>query len=194
MTDNSAKWRSHRQQARNREYQDDLRDRHREEDERRKLEAESEEFLRKQMAELAELEEKQRARGLLTEDAAPIKLAMNAVPKPEVKEEKKPPPPPSKVAFDEDEEMEDGSRQKKKRPMVKLEDDSGVDRDEMTEVEKVARRNAKLLEVKRMVPTDRRALFDYPVNWDAIPLVSRSCYLQLTVVCGARQIQTICQG
>ncbi|KAK1927911.1 hypothetical protein DB88DRAFT_56444 [Papiliotrema laurentii] len=163
-----AKWRSHRQQARNREYQDDLRDRHREEEEKRKLEAESEEFLKRQMAELAELEQQQRARGLLTEDAAPIKLAIGSVPKPEVKEEKKPSAPPPKVAFDEDEDMDDASNLKKKRTLVKLEDDTPIDRDEMSEVERIARRNAKLLEVKRMVPADRRDLFNTPIEWAAL--------------------------
>lgn len=145
-----------------------MRDRHREEEEKRKLEAESEEFLKRQMAELAELEQQQRARGLLTEDAAPIKLAIGSVPKPEVKEEKKPSAPPPKVAFDEDEDMDDASNLKKKRTLVKLEDDTPIDRDEMSEVERIARRNAKLLEVKRMVPADRRDLFNTPIEWAAL--------------------------
>ena len=85
-----ARWRAQRQKNRTREYQDDLRDRHKEEEERGAIEAESEEFLKRQMAELVELEEKQRAAGLLTEDAAPIRLALNAPIVPEAKEEKKP--------------------------------------------------------------------------------------------------------
>jgi RNA-binding protein 25 len=58
----SARWRSQRQQQRTREYQDDVRDRQFEEDEQRALEKESEEFLKKQMAELAELEDADQAR------------------------------------------------------------------------------------------------------------------------------------
>ncbi|ORX35471.1 hypothetical protein BD324DRAFT_632974 [Kockovaella imperatae] len=161
-----SRWRAQRQKVRQREFQDDLRDRHREEEERRTLEAESEEFLKRQMAEMAELEEKQKAAGLLTEDAAPIRLAINALPK-EVKEEKKPDvvPPKPGIAFGGDDDDEDEKEKKKKRTLVKLE----YEGDGLTEAEKIAQRNAKLLEIKRDVPRDRRALYAMAIQWAAIP-------------------------
>ncbi|WVN85529.1 uncharacterized protein L203_100676 [Cryptococcus depauperatus CBS 7841] len=115
-------WRARRQKFRQSEYQADLRDRQHEEDERQALERESEEFLKQQMAELAELEKTQRARGFLTEDAAPIKLAMNRVALPTSKEEKKPAAlPKSRVQLQGDEDEEDNG-QKKKRTLVRLDE------------------------------------------------------------------------
>jgi hypothetical protein len=158
------------------EFQADLRDKHREEDERRKLEADAEEFLQKQMQEFAELEAQQRARGLLTEDAAPVKLAMSSVPRPEPrKEEKKPAAPPPKVAFEEDEETMEEVDKKKTRTLVRLEYDGPADKDDVSEAERIARRNAKLLEVKRMVPNDRRSLWASVIEWAAISQVSLCC-------------------
>lgn len=124
------------------------------------------------MEELAQLEAEQKARGLLTEDAAPIKLAMSAVSRPEPKEEKRVvPPPPSKVAFDEEEEAAMDPALKKKRTLVRLEYDGPEDK-EISEAEKIARRNAKLLEVKRMVPEDRRSLWASEIEWAALSQVS----------------------
>ena len=172
-TDDRPRWRSARQQARNREYQDDLRDRHREEDERKKLEAESEEFLKKQMAELAEMEEKQKARGLLTEDAAPIKLAISSAPTPTPKPVKtEPVGHKPNMTFDEDDELE-AAGVKKKRTLVKLEYDGPAPLgEEMSEAERKARRNAQLLEVKRMVPDSVRAVWGSKIEWDALTEVS----------------------
>ncbi|ODO12075.1 hypothetical protein I350_00860 [Cryptococcus amylolentus CBS 6273] len=162
-------WRARRQRVRANEYQADLRDRQAEEDERVRADRESEEFLRRQMAELKELEERQRARGLLTEDAAPIKLALSAAaPPPQPKEEKKPVPHARPgVQFDED---EDDNPTKKRRTFVKLDDDDAANGGEagLSEAEKMARRIAKLVEIKKDVPRDRRGLWRVPVEWAAI--------------------------
>lgn len=124
------------------------------------------------MEEMAELEAQQKARGLLTEDAAPIKLAMASVPRPEPKEEKKVvAPPPSNVAFDEDEEVNGEAGTKKKRTLVRLEYDGPEDK-EISDAEKIARRNAKLLEFKRVVPLDRRSLWASTIEWPALTQVS----------------------
>jgi hypothetical protein len=174
QADRSARWRSQRRLARDREFKEDLRDRHLEEDERRKAEADAEAFLKQQQLELAELEARQKARGLLTEDAAPIKLDINAVSRPPPKEAPRPEviAPKPKVAFEEDEETEDAG-QKKKRTLVKLEYDADQPLgEEITEAERIARRNAKLLSVRRMVPSDRRALWETPIEWAALTDVS----------------------
>lgn len=126
------------------------------------------------MAELAEMEEKQKARGLLTEDAAPIKLAMSSAPISTPKETKKAEPAVHKpnMAFDEDDELE-AAGVKKKRTLVKLEYDGPAPLgEEISEAERIARRNAKLLEVKRMVPDSRRAVWGYTIEWDAFTDVS----------------------
>ncbi|WVQ71288.1 hypothetical protein IAR50_000814 [Cryptococcus sp. DSM 104548] len=162
-------WRSRRQRVRASEYQADLRDRQAEEDERVRADRESEEFLRRQMAELKELEETQRARGLLTEDAAPIRLALSAAaPPPQPKEEKKPVPQARPgVQFDED---EDENPAKKRRTFVKLDDDDMANGGEagLSEAEKMARRIAKLVQIKKEVPGDRRGLWRVSVEWAAI--------------------------
>jgi hypothetical protein len=135
------------------------------------LEKESEEFLKMQMAELAELEEKQRSRGLLTEDAAPIKLAIEPIKEPK-KEEKKlevaPPKPRPVVTFDADEEED--AAVKKKRTFVKLEYEG--DDDGLTEAEKAAQRNARLLEIRRQIPKEKRRLWSHRIEWAAINEVS----------------------
>ncbi|WVR05586.1 hypothetical protein IAU60_002605 [Kwoniella sp. DSM 27419] len=164
-----AQWRARRARTRTKEYQDDVRDRQLEEDERIALERESEEFLKKQMAELAELEIEQKARGLLTEDAAPIKLAIAPAPadaKP--KEEKKPvvAPPRPGVALGADDDEEESER-KKKRTFVRLDAD-GEQGDGLTEAERIAKRNARLLEIKKDIPTDRRSLWRSDIEWAAL--------------------------
>ncbi|WWC68325.1 uncharacterized protein I206_102250 [Kwoniella pini CBS 10737] len=164
-----ATWRARRQRARQQEYQDDVRDRQQEEDELQALERESEEFLKRQMAELAELEVEQKAKGLLTEDAAPIKLNLNIpAPAPEVKvkEEKKlvVPHKPIVLAGDEEEENE----QKKKRTFIRLDNDDINSGDGLTQAERIAKRNAKLLEIKKGLPERRRDIFKSSIDWAGI--------------------------
>ncbi|KAK8865624.1 hypothetical protein IAR55_000768 [Kwoniella newhampshirensis] len=165
-----AQWRARRGKLRMREYQDDVRDRQLEEDELKALERESEEFLKKQLAEMAEMEEQQRARGLLTEDAAPIKLDIKPVFS-EVKpknEEKKPvaAPPKTGVAFGDDDDDESGEK-KKKRTFVKLDFDGEMDGG-LTEAEKIAKRNARLLEIKLSIPRDKKSLWASEIDWAAV--------------------------
>ena len=147
-----------------------MRDRQLEEDERKAFEQESEEFLKKQLAEMAELEQKQRKAGLLTEDAAPIKLAIGRA-LPEHKEEKPDIGPvkarPS-IMLDGDDEEEDPAN-KKKRTLVKLEYDQGPG---LTEAEKVATRNAKLLDIRSQVPKEKKRLWAMSIEWAAMNEVS----------------------
>ncbi|XAO23547.1 hypothetical protein I312_102326 [Cryptococcus bacillisporus CA1280] len=161
-------WRARRQKFRQNEYQADLRDRQHEEDERQALERESEEFLKKQMAELAALEQSQRAQGLLTEDAAPIKLAINPSthPPPPPKEEKKHVVAPRPGVQFEGEDDDEESGRKKKGTFVRLDEEE--EGDGLSEAEKRARRNARLLEVKKGVPNDRRSIWKFPVEWAAV--------------------------
>jgi RNA-binding protein 25 len=172
--DSRRRWRAQRRQVRQREYQDDVRDRQFEEDEIKRLEAESEAFLKKQMAEMAEREAQQKARGLLTEDAPMIKLALDAAP--EVKKEDKPEPPPRpKAAFGEgDDEEGDGGPRKAKRILVKLEyDQSAAGRSvDVNEAAEAARRNAKLLEIRNTIPRDKRRLWSTEIEWEAMTPVS----------------------
>jgi RNA-binding protein 25 len=172
IADDRRRWRSQRRQLRQREYQDDVRDRQFEEDEIKRLEAESEAFLKKQMAEMAELEARQKARGLLTEDAPMIKLALEKAP--EVKKEDKPEPPPRpKAAFGENDDDDESGPKKNKRTLVKLEYDESDRRLEVVnEAEQAARRNAKLLEVRNGIPRDKRRLWSYEIIWDAMTPVS----------------------
>jgi hypothetical protein len=125
------------------------------------------------MAEMAELEKQQKARGLLTEDAPMIKLALDAPP--EVKKEDKPEPPPRpKAAFgenDDDDEMDGPKR--KQRTLVKLEyDESDRKIETVNEAEQAARRNAKLLEVRNQIPRDKRRLWLTDIVWEAMTPVS----------------------
>ncbi|WWC88177.1 uncharacterized protein L201_003082 [Kwoniella dendrophila CBS 6074] len=170
-----ATWRARRQRIRQQEYQDDVRDRQQEEDELQALEKESEEFLKKQMAELAELEIEQKAKGLLTEDAAPIKLNLNIQPTPvdvKPKEEKKPtiPHKPVILAGDDEEENE----RKQKRTLIKLDSDNDIASKidtgltTGTEAERIAKRNAKLLEIKKSLPERKRDIFRSSIDWAAI--------------------------
>ena len=125
------------------------------------------------MAEMQELENKQRQAGLLTEDAAPIKLALNAPVIPEVKEDKptsETAPARPRMAFGDDDEDDENDPKKKKRALVKLEYEG--DEDGLSEAERIAKRNAKLLEVKARVPRDRRRLWATPIEWAAVGEVS----------------------
>jgi hypothetical protein len=151
-----------------------MRDRHDEEEERKALEAESEAFMKRQMEEMAALEAEQKARGLLTEDAPMMKIALDA-PKPEVNEEKKPEVAPRpNVAFDDnDDEDEDGGPKRKQRTLVKLEyDEKDRKMDNINEAEMAARRNAKLLEIRSQIPRDQRRLWSTDIAWSAITSVS----------------------
>ena len=166
-----SRWRTQRQAARTREYQEDVRDRQLEEDELKDLERESEDFLKRQLAEMEELEIKQKEAGLLTEDAAPIRLAMNAAMVQEVKREAKPDPvapaPRPGVMLDAGEEEEEDPNKKKKRTLVKLEY-NGEEGDGLTDAERTARRNARLLEIRAQIPRDRKRLWSTTIEWAAI--------------------------
>jgi RNA-binding protein 25 len=142
-----------------------VRDRQLEEDEIKALEKESEELLKQQMAEMAALEDQQRKAGLLTDDAKPIKVALAPPPiaPVEKKAESSSRPRPG-VTFDQEDEELDPSK-KKRRTLVKLEYDES---DGSTEAERIAKRNAKLLEVKAVIPRDRRALWHSRIEWAAI--------------------------
>ncbi|WVW80454.1 hypothetical protein I302_102436 [Kwoniella bestiolae CBS 10118] len=163
-----ATWRARRQRIRQQEYQDDVRDRQQEEDELQALERESEEFLKKQMAELAELENEQKAKGLLTEDAAPIRLniqptTIDVKPKEEVKPVIANKPKPVILAGDDEEENE----KKKKRTLIRLDADTDGN-DGLTEAQRLAKRNAKLLEIKKTLPQSKRDIFRAGIDWAAV--------------------------
>lgn len=116
---------------------------------------------------MAELGEKQKQAGLLTEDAAPIKLNINPPIFPEIKKEEKPTIEISKVrpgiTFEAEEEEEDPAK-KKRRTLVKLE----YEGDGLSEAEKVAKRNAKLLEIRAQVSGERKRLWVLNIEWAAI--------------------------
>jgi RNA-binding protein 25 len=166
------RWRNVRQSARRREYQDDVRDRQQEADEKDRVERESEAFIQKQMEEMAEFEVKQRQAGLLFDDAAPVKLAIAPeIVKKDVStpraEDKKPAIKP-KIAFEGDDDDEIDAERKKKRTLVKL-DYTG---DTIPEAERVAKRTARLLEIKATLPKDKRTLWKLDVQWAAVNEVS----------------------
>ena len=151
-----------------------MRDRQLEEDELKALEQESEEFLKRQLVEMAELEAKQKEAGLLTEDAAPIKLALSRPVFSEMNKEEKPDITTGKarhgITFEGEEEEDEEAAKKKKRTLVKLE----YEGDGLTEAEKVAKRNARLLEIRSQVPRERRQLWSHRIEWAAINEV-RKC-------------------
>ena len=172
------RWRAQRQTIRLREYQEDVRDRQLEEDERIALEKESEEFIKRQMEEMAARDVEQRKKGLLTEDAAPIRLALNQAPVPEPKKEEKPAPPVVRrpAVFAEDEEdVDGGSGRKKQRTFVKLEYEGKTD-NTLTEAEQAAKRTARLLEIRHRLPHERRRLFGFEVEWAALSEVNSQLY------------------
>jgi hypothetical protein len=141
-----------RQAIRRREYQDDVRDRQHEEEEKIALEKESEEFMQRQMQEMAELEAKQRAAGMLFDDAAPVKLSAPAVP---IKVEALKPQPKPAVAMGGDEEEEEATR--KRRTIIKLDD-----------ADSKAKNESKLREIKASLPTGTTDLFKYRIKWEAV--------------------------
>jgi hypothetical protein len=166
-------WRRQRQQQRAREEEDDIEDRRLEDAEIKALEAESEDFLKQQAAELAAMEEKQRKKGLLTEDAAPVKLNISAakIPVPEPKVEKKPVPVAKPgVTFGDDEEEEAGAA-KKKRTFVKLDYDQIVAEAGVPDEAEVAKQKARLLQITKQLPTSMRSIFKTSVDWKAVQLV-----------------------
>jgi RNA-binding protein 25 len=121
------------------------------------------------MAEMAELEAQQKARGLLTEDAPMVKLALDA--KPEVKKEEKPEPAiRPKAAFGENDDDDDMDGPKRKqRTFVKLDyDESDRKIENVNEAEMAARRNAKLLEIRNQVPREKRRLWSMGIEWAAM--------------------------
>jgi len=146
------RWRSMRQAFRRREYQDDVRDRQHEEEEKIALEKESEEFLQRQMEEMAELEAKQRAAGMLFDDAAPVKLS---APSASIKVEVPKPKAKPAVTLGGDDEEEEATR--KRRTIIKL-DDSDLK----------AKNERKLEEIKASLPTDTADLFKAKIKWDAV--------------------------
>lgn len=165
-----AQWRAQRQQNRQREDQEDVDDRRLESEELKSLEAESEDFLQKQMAELASLEEKQRQAGLLADDAAPVKLAIAAQAVAEPKETKPTAtqlnPRPTIALGDED---DDANAQRKRRALVKLDYEKGLD-----EAEEVAKTRARLLDISKNLPRSVGSIFDSVIEWSAVQAVSFS--------------------
>jgi RNA-binding protein 25 len=150
------------------------------------------------MAEMAELEARQKARGLLTEDAPMIKLAIDAPP--EIKEDKPEPPPRPKAAFGEgdDDEM-DGGPKKVKRTLVKLEYDGGMGIENVNEAAEAARRNAQLLEVRNGIPRDKRRLWSLDIEWEAMtpvrpPSLLRSWIMADGLAGDRYKDQTLCWG
>ncbi|KAL1405199.1 hypothetical protein Q8F55_008824 [Vanrija albida] len=159
-----AQWRAQRQQTRQREEQEDIDDRRLESDEIKSLEAESEDFLQKQMAELASLEARQRQAGLLADDAAPVKLAIAAQVVSEPKETKPAVaqviPRPTIALGDEE---DDASAQRKRRALVKLDYEKGLD-----EAEEVAKTRARLLDISKSLSRNASTIFDTPIEWSAL--------------------------
>lgn len=178
-----ARWRDQRHGMRTREYQDDVRDRQQEAEEQRQLEKESEAFLAQQMAELSEMEraEKEKTKGLLTEDAAPVRLALNVpttttevaetAKKEAKKEEAKPKPKPKVMDFGGDDDEDDAGARRKRQTFVKLEADAGSSGAGMSTAEREAIRTAKLLELKAEIPAGS-AVFRSTVFWSGIDDVS----------------------
>lgn len=160
-----SQWRSQRQKQRIREEKEDVEDRRQEDAEMKALEAESEDFLQKQQAELEARENKGRQIGLLTEDAAPIKLAIAAKAVPEPVVEKKPLPAPAPPALALGDEEEENVVHKKKRALVKLEYEQSLD-----QAEEEAKAKARLLAITKQLPESTRA-FDESIDWRAIAKV-----------------------
>lgn len=163
-------WRRQRQQQRAREDDEDVEDRRMEDAELKALEAESEDFLKQQAAELASLEEQQRKKGLLTEDAARVKLNLSAtkIPIPEPKEEK-PAPVVSKpgVTLGDEEEDESGGA-KKKRTFVRLDYEQIQAEAGIPDEAEVAKQKARLLDISKQLPSSTRSIFSGRIDWAAV--------------------------
>lgn len=119
----------------------------------------------------------EKPKGLLSEDAAPIKVAI--VPKlaeVKAKDERQssaPPAPKPALALGDDEE-EENVVQKKKRAMVKLELEQSLDA-----AEENARRTARLVEISKRLPSSR-SIFKSDINWDILNNVSVTLESKLT--------------
>lgn len=149
-----------------REEHDDIDDRRKEDAEIKALEAESEQFLQRQMEEMAKLEAEQREAGLLTEDAAPVKLAITT--KIEAPAAKSPVPHvPQKAALALSDDEDENAVRKKKRALVKLEHEDGHDQ-VMEDAEEQAKRAARLLDIRKHLPTRPRDVFAESVHWRAV--------------------------
>lgn len=158
------------------EYQDDVRDRQREADEQAAIERETDDLLKRQMDEMADVEAKGRAAGLLFDDAKKIKVAIGAsTSQPQitltpstsaatVKTETKPKPAPPRAAaasaFGADDEEDDV---KKKRTLVRLDEDK-------SNIE--AKVRAKLIEIRKGIPTSPAELWSYKLKWEGLTQVS----------------------
>lgn len=159
------------------EYQDDVRDRQREADEQAALEKETDDLLKRQMDEMADIEAKGRAAGMLFDDAKKIKVAIGATtsqPAPialtpstsvaAVKTEIKPKPAPPRAAaasaFGADDEEEDV---KKKRTLVRLDEDK-------SNIE--AKVRAKLIEIRKEIPQSPAELWSFKLKWEGLTQVS----------------------
>lgn len=128
------------------------------------------------MAELNSLEESQRQTGLLTEDAAPIKLAIVAKVPVEAKDDK----PASAVATHRPalalgDDEDDGVVLKKKRAMVKLEYEQSLDA-----AEEAAKRAGRILDITKRLPSSKSSIFRSDINWAILDNVSKYLCKELT--------------
>jgi len=149
-----------RQTVRRREYQDDVKDRHAEEQEVAELEKQTEELLQKQMQEMADLEAKQRAAGYLFDDSAHIKVAIagNTGSAAVAAKQK------TNISFTGDDDDEAG---KKKRTLIMLDDAEGL-----SPAQRDQRNAEKLNAMRDALPTDRTALWAIKIKWVAAITVS----------------------
>lgn len=105
----------------------------------------------------------------MSEDAAPIKVALALSRAPEQKEEKKSAPAPTpRAALALGDDDDDGLVQKKKRALVKLEYEAGLDA-----AQKKARETAQLIEISKRLPSSKGSVFRADVNWAVLEKVSR---------------------
>lgn len=166
------------------EYQDDVRDRQREADEQAALERETDDLLKRQMDEMADIEAKGRAAGLLFEDAKKIKVAIGAgtaapshpgtitpsTSAATVKSETKPKVAPTRgnaaSAFGADDEEDDV---KKKRTLVRLDED-GAAPGARSNIE--AKTQAKLSDIRSGIPTSPAELWSFKLRWEGLSQVS----------------------
>jgi len=149
-----------RQAVRRREYQEDVKDRHAEEQEMAELEKQTEELLQKQMQEMADLEAKQRAAGYLFDDSAHIKVAIagNTGSASAAAKQK------TNIAFNGDDDDDAG---KKKRTLIMLDDAEGL-----SPAQRDQRNTEKLNAMRDALPTDRTALWAIKIKWGAAITVS----------------------
>jgi hypothetical protein len=190
LRSNSNRWRSQRLVSRRTEQTHDAADRTAEAVESAELERESAAFLERQMTELAELQVKQKAAGILTEETqlGPIKLSI-ANPNSTASStangigasssagggaagaDGKKVVPAARGAFveDDDDEEEEG---KKKRTLVKLDYGDGLT---VEERERKRSEGLKLIRTLK-VPKSKESLFAFEIKWEAITEVSLLSY------------------